>query len=179
MKRFIITVIGPNRLGIVAAVTKVLYEHGCNIEDSCMTKLQDGFTIMLIMSAPDGIDVESFDMSMKEVEASLGLTIQLKEMGREVVAKSLSGNHMITVYGSDRPGIIYRISEALAKRDIGITDLKTKIVRGGETDVYIMLIEAFYPEDVEEKEVEDDLHRLGESIGATVQVKPIEPYEPF
>ncbi|MBI5345287.1 MAG: ACT domain-containing protein, partial [Deltaproteobacteria bacterium] len=56
MKRYALTAVGRDRPGIVAAVTKALYDHACNIEDSTMTRLEDEFAIILIMSAPGDIN---------------------------------------------------------------------------------------------------------------------------
>ncbi len=50
MKRYALSAIGRDTPGMVAKVTKELYVHGCNIEDSSMTRLEDEFAIILIMS---------------------------------------------------------------------------------------------------------------------------------
>ncbi|HMU75390.1 MAG TPA: ACT domain-containing protein, partial [Elusimicrobiota bacterium] len=40
MKRYLLTAAGGDRPGLVAAVTRSLFDHGCNLEDSAMTRLQ-------------------------------------------------------------------------------------------------------------------------------------------
>ncbi len=179
MKRFLVIAFGRDRPDIVAAVTKVLYEHDCNIEDSCMSRLQDEFTIMMIISTPGDIDVDSFWKALERVESATGLSIRLEDMDREAPSVGIYSNHIITIYGSDKPGIIYRVSAVLAKHGVRITNLQTKIIGSDEGKVYIMLIEAAYPTDAEEMEIEDELRELGEKIGSMVQVKPLEPCEPF
>ena len=42
-ERWIVTALGQDRPGIVAGVTKVLYDLGCNLEDSAMTRLEGEF----------------------------------------------------------------------------------------------------------------------------------------
>ena len=44
--RWIVTALGKDRPGIVAGVTKVLYQLGCNLEDSAMTRLECDVPIM-------------------------------------------------------------------------------------------------------------------------------------
>ena len=51
--RYIMTAFGKDRPGIVADVTSVLYETGCNLEDSTMSMLSDEFTINLLFSSSD------------------------------------------------------------------------------------------------------------------------------
>ena len=43
-----VTVVGNDRPGIVAGVTEVLFEQGCNLEDTSMTILRGHFTMMLV-----------------------------------------------------------------------------------------------------------------------------------
>jgi len=48
--RVIITAFGRNRIGILAGLTTVLAEHGCDILDLSQKILQDFFTIMLLVN---------------------------------------------------------------------------------------------------------------------------------
>ena len=50
-KKYIMTAFGKDRPGIVADVTQVLYENGCNLEDTSMSLLSDEFTINLLFSS--------------------------------------------------------------------------------------------------------------------------------
>jgi glycine cleavage system transcriptional repressor len=177
MGRYALTAIGRDRPGIVEAVAKVLYEHDCNIEDSSMTILQDEFAIILIMSAPDTIDMDSLTRDIEGVERSMGLTIHLKEIEKEEAPKGPQSSHLVTVSGYDKPGIVYKTAETLAKWGANITDLGTKIVQGEKKKLYIMVMEVFFPENVEDKVIEDTLKCLGESLGVTITIKPIESYE--
>src|SRR5436305_11297048 len=65
MTYFAVTAVGADRPGIVAAVSKVFVEHGCNIEDSAMTILRGQFAMMLIVAAPA-------EAGRAELEAALG-----------------------------------------------------------------------------------------------------------
>ena len=49
-KRFIMTAFCKDRPGIVADVTEVIYENGCNLEDSTMTNMLDEFAIILLFT---------------------------------------------------------------------------------------------------------------------------------
>ena len=44
------TAFGKDRPGIVADVSQIIYENGCNLEDSTMTLLEDEFTIILLFA---------------------------------------------------------------------------------------------------------------------------------
>src|SRR6266542_2052675 len=51
-----VTAVGADRPGIAAAVVKVLYEHGGNVEDSRMAILGGHFAMMLIVALPEGAE---------------------------------------------------------------------------------------------------------------------------
>jgi glycine cleavage system transcriptional repressor len=53
MLRFAVSVFGRDRPGIVAAVTRVLADAGCNLEDTSMTILRGHFAMMLVISGGD------------------------------------------------------------------------------------------------------------------------------
>lgn len=179
MKRFALTAIGRDRPGIVAAVTKALYENNCNIEDSSMTILEDEFAIILIMSAPGDIDKNSLSRGIKLVEKAMGLTVHLKEIPKEPAQRGPQSNYIITLHGADRAGIVYKTAAALSERGINITDLETKTLESGDKNIYIMLMEVFLPAGVDLKAVEAELKGLGESLGVTIRIKPVEAYEPL
>jgi ACT domain-containing protein len=63
--RFVITVIGIDRVGIVAGITAVMAKHNVNIVDISQTIMQDLFTmIMLAEVKNDNFDLASFQASM-------------------------------------------------------------------------------------------------------------------
>lgn len=63
--RAIITVLGSDRPGIVAAVTGVLSEHDANILDISQTILQGIFTMTML------VDLKDIDVSFKALQAEL------------------------------------------------------------------------------------------------------------
>jgi glycine cleavage system transcriptional repressor len=52
MKKMIISVLGKDRPGIIAAVTRILYELDCNIENVSQTILQNEFSGIFIAGVP-------------------------------------------------------------------------------------------------------------------------------
>ena len=61
---YAVTAIGVDRVGIVAGVTRALYETGCNLEDATSTILRGHFAMMLVVRAPE-------DIGAAEIEAAL------------------------------------------------------------------------------------------------------------
>ncbi len=182
MKRYALSAIGRDTPGMVATVTSKLYDHGCNIEDSSMTRLEDEFAIILIMSMEEKNEA-ALGADLKGVEEKTKLTINLKESGTEETSGPES-NYIITLHGADTTGIVYKTTELLSGMQVNITDLQTKRTHGEGANIYIMLLEVFVPEGAEPKkptieELKERLNRLGTELDVTIKIKPIEEYEPL
>jgi ACT domain-containing protein len=77
--RFIVTVIGCDRTGIVAKVATVMTEYGVNIVDISQTIMQDIFTmIMLVQSPKEGFDLADFQGAMGGAAKELGVEIKVQ-----------------------------------------------------------------------------------------------------
>ncbi|MEZ4485908.1 MAG: ACT domain-containing protein [Syntrophotaleaceae bacterium] len=74
--RFVITVIGLDRVGIVAGVTRVMAEHSVNIADIRQTIMSDLFTmIMLAEVKGEDFDLAAFQQAMSTIGKELGVEI--------------------------------------------------------------------------------------------------------
>ena len=71
-KHYIMTAFGKDRPGIVADVSQVLYENGCNLEDSTMTLLADEFTLILLFAAGEEDIEEQLSKACRRLEREKG-----------------------------------------------------------------------------------------------------------
>ena len=77
MSKIIITIVGKDRVGIVARTCNYLAENGMNILDITQTILQEYFNIMMIVDISGS--PKSFDDMAKELEKvgeDIGVTIR-------------------------------------------------------------------------------------------------------
>lgn len=125
--KYSLTAIGLDRHGIVKDVTKILFDNDCNLEDSSMTILESNFAIILIMKPSKSSDISKIKKDIEELERTSGLKIQLKEL-EETEPTVEKGSHIVTVYGGDKSGIVYKTASLLAEKNVNITDLETKII---------------------------------------------------
>lgn len=76
-KKVIVTVIGEDRVGIIASVAKVLAEHQINILDISQTILQDFFTMMMIVDISQStVSLQSLQDILKKLGEEIGMQIQ-------------------------------------------------------------------------------------------------------
>ncbi len=174
---FAVTIIGKDRPGIVAGAAEVLFRLGSNIEDSSCTMLGGEFAMILIVSH----DKPFSKTRMLEDFKAFGETMQLS-----VFVRSLSSDEVryqtpvgelciVSVYGSDRPGIVFRVTKELADRGVNISDLNTKLIGSPDSPVYVMMLEAVLPEGVGVEELEKMLERLKKELNVEISVRSVTP----
>ncbi len=172
--RWIITALGKDRPGIVAGVTRILYRLGCNLEDSAMTRLEGEFTVMLIFSSREKKTEDTLRRAFAPLERELKLAVHLKPLNKaETSAPPKRGRPFhISVYGADRPGIVYHVSEMLAKAGINIHDVHTHRSASGGPSLYLLLLEVEIPSSRPVAAVEQQLQRIAKRLGVQVSLSP-------
>lgn len=174
--RFALSAIGQDRPGIVAAITDVLYQHGCNIEDSAMTILQGQFAMILVVTPPDSLRQEELraQLDMASLAQKMQLTITpLKEEAQDTAQGTARQAYRVSVYGADHPGIVSRTTAFLAQREINICDLSTRVIEGAGP-VYIMVLEVEAPAQLEESRLRSDLQQLGKELQVDLSLQRVE-----
>jgi glycine cleavage system transcriptional repressor len=160
-----IAAIGRDRPGIVASVSRVLYDLGCNVEDSSMTLLRGNFSMMLVIACPDELSADGARDAMQPACDELGLTFSVLEVDdRETVPKP---THILTVYGGDKPGILMATTELLAADGVNITDLNSRLV-GDRQPVYALILELEVPPAVDVAGLDARLKTAASEIGVDV-----------
>jgi glycine cleavage system transcriptional repressor len=175
MTQFALSAIGRDRPGIVAEVTRALLGHSLNITDSQMAVLSGRFTMMLVVTAPDGTDLDLVGEELARTRERLSLdALSLSPLGDAAAAAAPS--HIVTVYGVDHPGIVHAVSARLAAREVNVTDLETRLVgEGGQAGLYAMVLEVALPAGVDPEALRAMLEEVGAEQGVEVTVRPLEP----
>lgn len=166
-----VTVIGNDRPGIAAGVTRILFEAGCNLEDVTSTILRGHFAMMLVVRPPEGTDAGSLERALEPVARELGLVVTARPV-EDIHAPVANSTHMISVYGSDRPGIVYRVTQLLAHAGANITDLTSRVIGDERSPVYALMLEVSI---ASAAVIEEQLARLGDELGIDITVRPIDP----
>lgn len=178
MPYFALTIIGRDRPGIVSQVTEILYRLGFNIADSSCSILGGQFSMILIISSPDMQADTDFKEAFSALEENnLSVFIRTLKPGGEI-RPDIEGEHcMISVYGSDKPGIVYQVAKELGAHQINITDLNTKLIGEEKSPVYVMMLEATLPEGIELQDVESWMKELKQQLKVDISVRSLETME--
>jgi len=178
MKHFAVTIIGRDRPGIVSDTARILYELGCNVADSSSTILGGQFAMILIVSHPDFESSEPLQQAYAELESSgLSVFVRTLKPGGEKRPDLPGELCMISVYGSDKPGIVYQVTRLLSQNNVNIVDLATKLIGTAERPVYVMMCEAVLPATLSVEDIRDMLENLREELQVDISVRNVTPVE--
>lgn len=180
MKRFMLTVIGKDRAGIIAHVTEQLYRFGCNLEDVSMTVLEGELAMMLIVCIKAN-RLTQIKQGFEKIAKKSKLTFFWKELpqGLHRGEKHPTGTEtfLIRAAGLDRTGIVYKISRVLAQHHLNITDLNCKILNQGKKTLYMLLLEVDIPKKFKHSMLGKKLTALAKQLRIEIQIKPLERIE--
>lgn len=75
----VVSVIGRDRTGIIAAVASALAEHNINIEDISQTIMQNNFVmIMLVDASAADVSFDKIGEALQAAVAELGVTVHVQ-----------------------------------------------------------------------------------------------------
>jgi glycine cleavage system transcriptional repressor len=140
-----VSAIGADRPGIVAAVTGVLVERGCNLEDASMSILRGHFAMMLVVAAPPGTDPGTLERDLEEATSRFALVVVVRAIDDASGAAVHGDEWVVSLYGADRPGMVHRVSTVLAGAGANITDLTTRVIGEEDRPVYAMFHDVVAP----------------------------------
>jgi len=159
-----ITVIGPDRTGIVADVSEALAGVGANLTDSTMTRLRGHFAMTLICTGPDAGDVE------KALAPLGGLLATVRAVEPEADADAAGEPYLVSVHGADRLGIVAAVTRVVAAAGGNITDLTTRLTG----PLYVLIAEVDVPAAAAE-ELATRLAVAAQELGVDVTLRRAEP----
>jgi glycine cleavage system regulatory protein len=120
----VITVLGPDRPGLVGSLSKTLNKFQGSWSESRMSQLAGKFAgILLVSLSVDQID--ELTAALNQLQ-SQSLKIQIERVNEDEV-KTPEKIINIELLGQDRPGIIHDITQQLATLNVNIEELESNI----------------------------------------------------
>lgn len=171
---FAVWTVGADRPGIVAAVTGVLFGMGCNLKDCSMTVLSTHFAMVMRVEAPEGLPPEALQAELAASPGCAGLSVDVRpaDEGAPVVVEG--DPYIVSVYGSDHPGIVHKISIVLAENSVNITDVNTRVINENGDPVYAMLLEVTIPRHLDPDELDRALQATANEVGVVASLRPVD-----
>ena len=173
MKKVILSILGPDRPGIVAAASKALFEKECNIENVSQSTLQFVFAGIFIVTLPDDLSAESLHEYLIAEISPLGLDVHitLLDPPADLVSPAQSESFIITTKGPDRKGLVAGISEVIARFEGNITNLQAVFKGGTDPGDNIMIYEVDVPFHVDQQALYRELKKRADELELDIDVQ--------
>lgn len=171
-KRYIITLMAANRVGILAAVTTSLAELSGDIQEVSQTVMQRFFTIIMSAEFPEHRDPAVIVDHIRGVCRPFGVEVNLKDPTLETLQDPPAEGvekYYLTAEGEDKPGMIRQISARLAQEGIDITDVFARRADNGRT--FVMVMELAVPVGLNALTLQRELEELGSAVGLSAALQ--------
>lgn len=174
MKKAVISILGTDRPGIIATVTRILFEHECNIENVSQTILQSEFSGIFIAAMPDTLTIGALGGHLKEGLNPLNLHVYVKRLDAPSGPYFTSENSepfVITTKGPDRKGLVAAVTEIIARYGVNVTNLQAVFKGGDDPDNNIMIYEVDIPNDIDQQALYSDLRAKAAELTLNISIQ--------
>jgi glycine cleavage system transcriptional repressor len=134
----LVSVVGPDRVGLVSALTGRLFEIGANLGDTTFAVLGAGCEFTGIVELPDEMTCEQAEKDLGGLPALAGTEISVSSYTLPPVHEEAGQvSHHIRVSGGDKPGLVARLTEVFVDFSANIVRMNSERVPGSAGDIYV------------------------------------------
>ncbi len=165
-------IIGRERIGLVAAITGVLFSNDCNIRDSLMTIMGNQFVMLVAVDLPPSMTVANLEQSMTDLQRRYDLGVYTKRISEEeslTTSTAFTQKWAITIYGGDKKGMIHHVALLLARKGVTITEMKAKVL-GEMPGAGIITMKVAAPKEMSKDELREQLQDVATRFGVEVSI---------
>jgi glycine cleavage system regulatory protein len=164
----VITVIGPDKIGIVQTISRTVSQHHANWVNSSMANLAGQFAGILEIE----VDPDQRDALLNSLNSIEDSSLQIQTASPAPASATAQRQVTLELLGQDHPGIIHEITRVLTSLKLSIEELKTSTedapMSGGT------LFRAFailnIPENMSPDKIQDLQHELSQSLMIDVTI---------
>jgi len=169
----VLSAVGVDRAGVVNDLSKVILDCGGNIEESRMTALGSEFAMLLLVSG-NWAAIGKLEKALAKLTEDKPLSINI----RKTDVRSANENSMpygIDIVSLDQPGIVFRLANFFAARDIEIADLSTRKYAAAHTGspMFAIQMSINVPASVSISHLRDEFHDLCDQLNLDAILDPV------
>lgn len=144
----LVSIIGPDRVGLVSAIAGRLFDLGANLGDTAFAVLGGGAEFTAICEFSAEMDLETLERELEALPELDGAEINVSRFDLAAThPASETITHMITVSGGDSPGLMARLCEVFVQFNANIVRLNSERVPGGGGNQYVITTAVAIPKE--------------------------------
>jgi glycine cleavage system regulatory protein len=163
----VMTVLAPDRTGIVKRLSEMVADHGGNWLESRMARMSGQFAGILRIEC-DETSVDAL-VAVLEALSSEGISVQVKREASSDIPKRVQLT--LDVVGNDRPGIVKALSAAIASAGANVEDLHTALESAPMSGHPLFHAKGVVslPNDLSSEALIESIESLGEDLSVAVE----------
>ncbi len=163
MTSLILTVIGPDKPGLVEMLSQTIALHNGNWLESGMSRLGGKFAGILVVSVPPD-QAPALEKALAALQAQ-GLKVMTEHSDETASSVELHAIQLDLV-GHDKPGIVRDITRVLAARHINVERLNTELTSGSMSAELLFKAQAslMAPQDIDLDELQQALETIASDL---------------
>lgn len=168
----VLTIIGVDKPGLVGTLSRTIADGGGNWLQSRMARLGGKFAGILEV-AVDADRADALIQSLRALRETGGLSVHAERS--DAVETTSGGARAVRLefIGHDRPGLIREMTHALAKRQINVEQLETRVISAPMTGepMFQATCHLSVPADVDDAETRAELEHIGDQLSLDVSLE--------
>ena len=169
----VVTVTSQDRPGVVEKATKVIHEHGGNLQESRGSRLGGIFANIMVVS----VEEDRYDLLAEAFHALDGNEFHFHIQPAPPVCDYSDRRdqpYRLDVSGADHEGILHGIASYLADQGANIDELATSVEHAplSGDPLFSMHVHVVFPSGVDRREMMRDLERISREKCIDVELRP-------
>ncbi len=143
----LISILCPDRAGLVAAIAGRLFDLGVNLRDTSFAVLGQGAEFTAVCDLAGELTRELVEVELRGLAELDGAEIAVRDFTMEPDAGPTAEiTHHISISGGDQPGLIARLCETFVQFDANIVSLNARPSPGAGHAIYTIRVAVWIPE---------------------------------
>jgi glycine cleavage system transcriptional repressor len=143
----LVSVLGPDRVGLVAAIADYLFTAGVNLRDTTFAALGSGAEFVALCELPEGVEVGDIESGLRRLAELQGADVRAVPYTFDPnPGPAASITHRIAISGGDQLGLVARLSEVFSRYGANIVRLEARKLPEAEGGLYVTRFAVLIPE---------------------------------
>lgn len=171
-RELIITMTGPNRAGILAAVTRAMAELGGDLREASQTVVRGFFTMIFSSEFPDSMDVVVIRDHLQDACRPFGIELNVRDPSAVLpvftAAVASTIQYKLRLGGHNESGVLRKLSQVLSLRGVDIAGMHA--VRTEDGGSFEMVLKLAIPRETAIDALVNELNDAGRDFAVTVEL---------
>ncbi len=129
----LISIVSPDEVGLIAAVTGELFDLGANLADTSFAVLGSGCEFSCVAQLPGSVTPAAVEDALNALDVLGSAEVKVTAFPFSADHRETAEvTHIIDVEGGDRPGLIARMAEVLAEYGANVVRMNSRAQVGAD-----------------------------------------------